>query len=91
MIRRRHDVPKRKCDWEGRKVRLKHDHQNRGGTIFRAGTVMLVTRNFGGLHLVEANVCPHCGRSDGQIKGLCERDVELLPNDSTSLIPDPTP
>lgn len=51
---------KRKKDWEGRYVRLLEDVETRGGTIFFAGMVLKVSRNFGGLWLSTVTRCPKC-------------------------------
>jgi len=66
-------------DWVGRKVRLKSDMTNKAGGFFSAGTVMEVTRKFGGLYLRTLLVCLAC-RCKGwdSIKGVSMSDVELL-------------
>jgi hypothetical protein len=72
--------PRRKKDWVGRRVRLRLDLQNKGGDLFRAGEVMEVRRNFGGLELrslANCEVCHH-GRFRS-IKMVSETQVELLP------------
>lgn len=49
-----------KREWVGRRVRLLQDLVNQGGFVFTAGTVMEVTRNFGGLWLESLHLCSHC-------------------------------
>jgi hypothetical protein len=74
--------PKLKRDWAGRYVRLKHEHVTNGGVIFGPGEVMLVTRNYGGLHLKTTKKCGECSRRFRvSIKGVRDCDVELLPED----------
>jgi hypothetical protein len=69
-----------KRDWVDRHVRLKRQIENKGGTIFKEGEVMRVTRNFGGLHLEAVHGCDECRRKYRlQVKGISERDVVLLP------------
>lgn len=71
--------PKLKRDWVGRKVRLLRDIRTLGGKIMSAGTVMKVTRSYGGLHLKADKVCPHCGLGEEhRVKKVRERSVELL-------------
>ena len=71
-----------KRDWENRYVRLKRDAQTNGGTHFKAGEVMLVDKNFGGLVLKATTHCPCCERHfTHAIRRVDERDVELLPVD----------
>ena len=73
---------KRKSDWEGRYVRLKFDTATNGGAIFKAGDVMLVERNYGGLHLKATRNCKECGQQfRAWIIKVAEREVELLPKD----------
>lgn len=74
--------PKLKRDWVGRYVRLRHDTKTRGGTTFPAGEVMRVTRNFGGLFLSALRPCAMCGDCR-LLRGVQERDVDLLPKDWT--------
>jgi hypothetical protein len=70
---------KRKSDWVGRKVRLRRQVETRGGTIFPAGEVMVVDRNYGGLHLTAVQACPNCSLMfRHQVKGVSEHDVDLL-------------
>lgn len=72
--------PKRKGDWVGRYVRLRHDLETKGGTLFQAGDVLVVTRSFGGLWLSAPVACPLCRQSYRRsIKQVPEADVELLP------------
>ena len=74
--------PKLKRDWEGRHVRLVHDHTTKGGSIFPKGEIMLVERNFGGLHLAAVHACSTCRlRYRHRIKDVDERDVVLLSED----------
>ena len=74
--------PKLKRDWEGRYVRLKGEHRNKGGGIFHAGEIMLVERNHGGLHLARRKQCPRCKEHYlSRLNRVQERDVELLPED----------
>lgn len=74
--------PKLKRDWVGRYVRTKREIETRGGTIFDAGEVFVVTRNFGGLHLEAVIQCEHCHRRSRRfVKGIPERDVVLLAPD----------
>ncbi len=70
----------KKGEWVGRKVRLLVDVENQGGHVFAAGTVMNVTRNFGGLWLESLFFCQSCssGRRR-QISKIGESKVELLP------------
>jgi hypothetical protein len=76
--------PKLKRDWHGRHVRLLREIESEGGRIFDAGTVMKVTRNFGGLHLIAVAACKDCTlRFRHQVQGIPEADVELLPADYT--------
>ncbi len=71
-----------KGDWHGRYVRLRHKFETLGGAIFPAGTVMKVTRNFGGLHLEAVAVCRRCAQLHRhRIKKIHERDVILLDAD----------
>lgn len=72
--------PKRKKDWVGRYVRLRYDKETNGGKTFEAGSIMRVTRNFGGLNLEAPETCPSCGLGDRHyIIGVSEHHVELLP------------
>lgn len=72
--------PKRKKDWVGRRVRLRRDLENKGGNLFRAGEVMEVRRNFGGLELRTLAECTSCFKGHWRtIKDISEADVELLP------------
>ena len=71
---------KRKKDWEGRFVRLLKNVETRGGTIFFAGTVLKVFRNFGGLWLEEVMRCPTCEIvTQHIIQKVEERKVYFLP------------
>ena len=71
---------KRKKDWEGRFVRLLKNVETRGSTIFFAGTVLKVSRNFGGLWLEEVTRCPMCEIVTRHIvQKVEERNVYLLP------------
>ncbi len=76
-----------KREWVGRRVRILEDLQNRGGDVFTAGTVMEVTRNFGGLWLESLHLCPAClewkKRSIAKIR---ETRVTLLPIGYTETI-----
>ncbi len=38
--------PKRMCDWKGRRVKLLHATQNRGGTKFKAGEILTVVTTY---------------------------------------------
>ena len=72
---------KRKSDWVGRKVRLLRKIENNGGSIFPAGTIMIVHRNYGGLRLkMEPQECEHCGLGFRYrtVTKISELDVELL-------------
>lgn len=72
-------LPKRKCDWEGRYVRLRQPIPS-GKHILGAGVICRVERNFSGLHLVQVNPCPHCQCSDiRRISNVPESAVDLLP------------
>lgn len=73
-------LPALKRDWVGRRVRLLRQVVTKGGVIFEAGEVMVVTRSFGGLHLEAVALCRHCGRGRREsVKGIHENAVELLP------------
>ena len=70
----------RKKDWEGRFVRLLNNVETSGGTIFSAGMVLKVFRNFGGLWLEEVTRCPTCEIVTRHIiKKVEERKVYFLP------------
>lgn len=72
---------KRKSDWNGRYVMLKFDIETNGGAIFKAGDIMLVERNHGGLHLMATRNCKECGQQHRlRIIKVAERDVDLLPS-----------
>lgn len=71
--------PKLKRDWEGLRVRLLKEHETVGGSIFPAGTEMVVTRNFGGLHLSYVEACDKCRlKYRGRIRGIGESQVEIV-------------
>lgn len=71
---------KREKDLEGRFVRLLKNVETRGGTIFFAGTVLKVFRNFGGLWLEAVTCCPTCEIGTRHIiQKVEERKVYLLP------------
>ena len=67
--------PKRKCDWEGLKVRSLRVLRN-GNIKIPSGSKFTVTRNYGGLTL-ESDQCPNCGVSV-YITRVPEHDVEIL-------------
>ena len=70
----------RKKDWEGRFVRLLNNVETGGGTIFSAGRVLKVFRNFGGLWLEEVTRCPTCEIVTRHIiQKVEERKVYFLP------------
>ena len=70
----------RKKDWEGRFVRLLENVKTRRTTIFFAGTVLKVFRNFGGLWLEEVTRCPTCEIVTRHIiQRVEERKVYFLP------------
>lgn len=70
----------RKKDWEGRFVRLLENVKTRGTTIFFAGTVLKVFRNFGGLWVEAVTRCPTCEIVTRHfIQKVEERKVYLLP------------
>ena len=74
-----------KRDWEGRYVRLRRKMTTKGGHTFEKGEVMLVDRNYGGLHLSSVIRCAHCARRHNyQIIKVPEGDVVLLPEDYKS-------
>lgn len=76
--------PKRKADWVGRKVRLLRKIETNGGSIFPAGTVMIVHRNYGGLQLkMEPQECGHCGLGFRyrSVSKVSESSVEVLEED----------
>ncbi len=74
-------TPRLKGDWEGRHVRLNHEIKN-GHTIFPAGEIMKVTRNYGGLHLEAVHACDNCRlRHRHSINRVRESTVTLLPPD----------
>lgn len=76
------DKPKLKHDWHGRYVRLLLPHETKGGAIFEAGEVMLVTRNFGGLQLESVRACDTCRRKHRhRITKVSEHHVHLLPKE----------
>lgn len=69
---------KLKRDWVGLRVRLLISLRTRGGAVFRRGSVLIVSRNRGGLHLSRL----HPGK-DGMWQGRCircvhERSVEII-------------
>lgn len=68
----------KKRDWVGRYVRLLRDVENKAGTIFEAGSVMRVTRNFGGLHLENVVRCMCGQKRRDTVRGVAEIDVRLL-------------
>lgn len=71
--------PKLKRDWVGRGVRLLIELETKGGNVFPIGTIMRVTRNFGGLHLTAVQACKECQlKHRHTIKGVHEDSVELL-------------
>ena len=73
------DKPKLKRDWEGRSVKLLREITTNGGRIFGAGTIMLVERNYNGLHLAKREVCQHCGCGhEHKVNRVSESSVELL-------------
>lgn len=72
-------LPRRKQDWVGRRVRLRFDLQNKAGDLFRAGEIMEVRRNFGGLELRSLSNCEACHHGKFRfIKSISETQVELL-------------
>lgn len=72
--------PRKKKDWVGRKVRLLQDLENQGGFTFPRGSVMAVTRSFGGLWLEGLYLCTSCsGGRKRAISKIPESKVELLP------------
>ena len=76
-----------KRDWTGRYVRLQREMVTVGGVLFKAGEVMWVRKNFGGLFLEATYVCPHCNRGYRvEINQVAERDVVLL---DTTYVPAP--
>jgi hypothetical protein len=71
---------KRKKDLKGRFVRLLKNVETRGSTIFFAGTVLKVFRNFDGLWLEAVTRCPTCEIVTRHIiQKVEERKVYLLP------------
>lgn len=69
-----------KREWTGRKVRLLTDLENQAGHVFTQGTVMEVSRSFGGLWLEALHLCPSCmGWRRCSISKIKESRVELLP------------
>lgn len=73
---------KRKRDWVGRHVRLLRETRTKGGAVFEAGEVMLVTRNFGGLQLEAVIKCKYCARRHlHRVVKIPEAAVSLLPAD----------
>ncbi len=73
--------PKLKRDWIGRRVRLLRKIETNGGSIFPAGTIMIVHDNHGGLRLkMEVQECKHCGLAirHRTVKKIPESSVELL-------------
>ncbi len=79
--------PKRKKDWVGRRVRLRHDMENKAGNVFKAGEVMEVRRNFGGLELRTLYECESCFKGRWRaIKGISESDVDLLPMSMSKMV-----
>ena len=74
--------PKLKRDWVGRWVRLKMTIQTNGGTIFEAGEVLRVIKNYSGLELERMGRCAHCTNLYRTlISHVSEWQVELLPED----------
>lgn len=75
-------APKLKSEWVGRRVRLLQTSTNVAGFVFPQGTVMEVTRNFGGVWLESLFLCGSCstGRKHA-ISKIPESRVELLPRD----------
>lgn len=70
---------KRKRDWEDHGVRLLVELETKGGNVFPVGTIMRVTRYFGGLHLTAVQACKECQlKHRHTIKGVREGDVVLL-------------
>lgn len=63
----------------GRFVRLERDVQT-GGQTAKAGTLMKITRKFGGFD-ANSSPCKHCGVGF-RIKRLQPEDVRLLPADA---------
>lgn len=75
-------TPRLKRDWNGRYIKLLRKIETDGGVIFLAGEVMLVTRNFGGLHLNTVHQCSKCERGFRLgIRKVPESWVTLLPKD----------
>lgn len=73
---------KRKRDWEGRWVKLRHPIRNRGGWEFPAGMLMRVDRSHGGLHLEVTRECPCCRiRRTVGVRKVSEDEVVLMPRD----------
>ena len=69
-----------KREWYGRYVKLNVDIESKGGTIFRTGEIMIVTRNFNGLHLEKAVKCKECtSHHRERMRGILEYHVTLMP------------
>lgn len=76
------DKPRLKSDWAGRYVRLRYRIETKGGAIFRAGSILQVDRNYGGLDLATVRRCPTCeAQFRRRVAKVSEQDVELLPRD----------
>lgn len=66
---------KRRMDWAGLLVRVRHDTQTGGGAYFPAGTLMIVAMaSHKGLELMSPP-CAHCGTAGNRITQVSERDV----------------
>jgi hypothetical protein len=68
--------PMKKGDWVGRRVRLLRPLENLASQRFEAGSVMLVTRNHGGLSLKSSESTPD--KPMPCIRGVHEAYVALL-------------
>jgi hypothetical protein len=71
--------PKLKRDWVGLNVRLLAEVETKGGAIFPIGTIMEVTRNFGGLHLTAVRACKECRLAfRHRVSGVSESKVLII-------------
>lgn len=81
------EKPKFKREWKGRYVRLLSEIQNRGGDVFDSGAIMVVEKNYGGLHLRGTIECKCCGGTIKRyLRRVDENSVELLPK---GFVPEP--
>lgn len=71
--------PKLKRDWVGRRVRLCHKIETRGGTVFRKGRVMRVYKYYRGLGLEVLRSDATGTIREGSVTRVMPYEVELLP------------